>query len=156
MITIRPATLRDMTFVAANMRQADRREIGAVIQESDTYVGYALFASSDGLAWVAWLDDEPVCCFGVSKLFTGLGSGWAYGTRRMRKVMGVVTRFALRDVRPMLIRQGFRRIEVRTAVDHDLSHRWLERLGFAREGIAVDYGMDGLDFVTYAATQKKD
>lgn len=155
LITIRPATLRDMTFIAANMREADRREIGAVIQAPDMHIGYMLFAGSSGLSYCAWLDDEPVCAFGVSRLYDGLGSGWAYGTRHMRKVMRAVTRFALREIRPKLMREGFRRIEVRTAVDHDISHAWLESLGFVREGIAKDYGTGGLDFVTYAATRAR-
>ncbi|MGH6883264.1 MAG: hypothetical protein ACREFM_20245, partial [Hypericibacter sp.] len=45
--------------------------------------------------------------------------------------------------------------EVRSAIDHDLSHRWLEHLGFRCEGIARDYGSEGLDFVTYAATRAR-
>lgn len=154
MIEIRPANMRDMTYIASEMRAADWREISAVVTETRSAVGYMLFASSSGLAWTVWLNGEPVCAFGVSRLFIGLGSGWAYGTKRMPRVMSRVTRYALRTVRPMLIREGFRRIEVRTAIDHDLSHRWLEHLGFVREGIAKDYGQDGLDFVTYAATRK--
>lgn len=156
MTTIRPATLRDMTFIAANMRDADRREITAVIDANDTMIACMLFAASPGLAWTAWHDEQPVCAFGVSRLFTGVGSGWAYGTKQMRSVMPAVTRFALRVVRPLLVREGFRRVEVRTAVDHDLSHRWLEHLGFQREGIAKDYGANGLDFLTYAATKQRD
>jgi len=155
-ITIRPATLRDVTFIAANMRDEDRREIRAVVNESDTVIGAMLFAASPGLAWTAWTDDAPACAFGVSRLYAGLGSGWAFGSKAMRKVMPAATRFALRTVKPLLIAEGFRRIEVRTAIDHDLSHRWLIALGFEPEGVAKDYGADGLDFVTFAATRKKD
>lgn len=146
--------MRDMTFIAASMRDQDWSEIQAVIPATRTEIGAMLFAWSPGLAWCAWLDDAPVVAFGVSASFNGLGSGWAYGTKRMPKVMKAATLFALRTVKPMLIAQGFRRVEVRTSVDHDLSHKWLERLGFTREGIAVDYGMGGRDFVTYAATRR--
>lgn len=155
MIDIRPATLRDMTFVSANMRDQDRREIKAVIEESDTAIGYMLFASSPGLAWCGFLDDQPVAAFGVSRLYAGLGGGWAYLTPRGVRIVPAITRFMLRQVKRQLIAEGFRRIEVRTAIDHDLSHRWLERMGFAKEGMAVDYGTDGLDFVTYAATKPR-
>ena len=156
MISIRPATLRDMTFVSANMRDQDRREITAVIEESDTAIGYMLFASSPGLAWCGWLDDQPVAAFGISRLYAGLGGGWAYMAPRGVRLVPAITRFALRQVKRQVLAEGFRRIEVRTAIDHDISHRWLERMGFAREGIAVDYGAGGLDFATYAVTKPKD
>lgn len=155
MITIHPATLRDMTYIAGNMRAADRREIHAVIQESDTVIGAMLFAGSPDLAWTAWDNDGPVCAFGIAAMFKGTGSGWAYGTRRMRTAMPTITKFLRRVVKPLLIEQGFRRVEVRTAIDHDLSHAWLSMLGFRLEGIARDYG-DGLDFCTYAATRSDD
>lgn len=155
-ISIRVATLRDMTWIAANMRDQDRREIRAVIDESDTVIGAMLYGSSQGLAWCAWIDDTPVCAFGVTRLFHGLGSAWAYLSPQGVRTIPAVTRFAMKTVRPLLIAEGFRRIEVRTAIDHDISHRWLERLGFTKEGIAVDYGRDGLDFATYAATKPKD
>lgn len=153
-ITIRPANLRDMTFVAANMRAADWREIHAVVPATATEIGAYLYQASPDLCWIAYRDDDPVCAFGIAKLYAGLGSGWAYMTRKGPSTMRAVTRFALRKVRPQLIRDGFRRIEVRTAIDHDLSHAWLERLGFEREGIAREYG-DGLDYATYAATRAK-
>ncbi|CAM5776279.1 hypothetical protein LMIY3S_05448 [Labrys miyagiensis] len=154
-VTIRPATLRDTTFVAANMRAVDWREIRAVFPASSTEIGAALYEASPELAWTAWLDGDPVCAFGVSRLLPGLGSGWAYGTPRMPAAMRAATRFLLARVRPRLVNEGFRRIEVRSAVDHDLSHAWLEKLGFQREGVARDYGTGGLDFVTFAATRGK-
>ncbi len=155
-VTIHPATLRDMTYIAVNMREADRREIHAVFPGTDTAIGSALHEASPGLAWTAWHGGRPVCAFGIARLFPGLGSGWAYGTRAMPSTMKPVTRFCLRKAAPKLLREGFRRVEVRSAIDHDLSHRWLEHLGFQREGIARDYGSEGLDFVTYAATRNRE
>ncbi|MGJ4857059.1 hypothetical protein ACN6KF_003043 [Labrys sp. La1] len=154
-ISIKPATLRDMTWIAVHMREQDRREIRAVIDESDTAIGAMLYGSSQGLAWCAWINDTPVCAFGVTRLFHGLGSAWAYGSKSMVRTIPAVTRFAMRTMKPMLVAEGFRRIEVRTAIDHDISHRWLERLGFTLEGTARDYGAGGLDFLTYAATRQR-
>ena len=154
-VTIAPATLRDMTYVAANMREADWREIAAVFPGSAGEIAASLLAASPDLAWIASLEGNPACAFGIARLLPGLGSGWAYGTRRLPLVMKTVTRFCLRKVRPQLLLAGFRRIEVRSALDHDLSHRWLEHLGFAREGVARDYGAGGLDFTTYAATRQR-
>lgn len=153
-VSIVPASLRDMTFIAANMRPADWREITAVYPATATEIGASMWFSSEGLRWVALLNGSPVCAFGIAPGLPGVGSGWAYGTRKMPRVMREVTKFIRRRVAVTLLRAGYRRIEVRTAIDHDVSHRWLESLGFVREGIAVDYGSDGLDFITYACRKK--
>lgn len=152
-VTISPANLRDMTYIAANMREADRREIGAVIDEPATVIACMMFEASQGFRWCAYLDGQPVCAFGVAQLFVGLGSGWAFGTKDMPHVMRAVTVFCRRSASRRAAVE-FRRIEVRTAVDHPDSHRWLGSLGFVREGVAVDYGAGGRDFATYAATHK--
>lgn len=153
-ITIHPATLRDMTFIAANMREQDRREIRAVIQATDTEIGAMLFAGSPSLAWCAWIDDTPVAAFGISPGFHGTGSAWAYGTKRMLRAVPAMTRWVNNHIVPLLDAEGYRRVEVRTAIDHDVSHRWLANLGFVRECVVKDYGADGLDFVQYAITRR--
>lgn len=150
--TITAANLRDMSYIAANMREADRREIFAVIDEPPAVIAYMLHEASPGFAWVAHYDGQPVCAFGVSTMLPGLGSGWAYGTREMPNVMRAVTAFCRRTASRRAA-ATFRRIEVRTAVGHDLSARWLGSLGFRLEGVAVDYGTNGLDFAIYGATR---
>lgn len=152
-VTIAEATLRDMSYIAANMRDADRREIGAVIDQPPIVIACMLYEGSPGFRWVAYLDGQPVCAFGVSTMFVGVGSAWAYGKAGMERVMRGVTAFCHRRAAPLAAR-CFRRIEVRTAVDHDLSRRWLDSLGFEYEGVARDYGTGGLDFATYAATHR--
>lgn len=150
---IRPATLRDVTYVASYMRAADRREIVAILPATDTEIGAALWSGSSD-AWCAWSDGSPQVAWGFSPGFPGLLSGWAIMTERGVRLMPAVTRFMLRTIRPALLAGETRRIEVRTAIDHDVSHRWLEALGFVREGIARDYGSGGLDYVIYAATRR--
>jgi hypothetical protein len=59
-VRILPATLRDMTYIAANMRQQDWREITAVYPATATEIGASLFYSSEGLRWTAWIGDTPV------------------------------------------------------------------------------------------------
>lgn len=151
-ISIRPATLRDMTYIAAHMRAADRREITAVYPATDTEIGRAMHQMSE-YAWTAWIDDAPVAAFGMTRDLPGLGTGWAYGTDRLRRTVPAITRF-IRTRMPEMIEIGIRRVEVRTAIDHDISHRWLEALGFQREGIARHYGADGLHYAIYAFTEE--
>lgn len=150
--TITPATLRDMSYISANMREADRREITAVFPYSSLEIAAAMWAASEDFRWCAHYDGQPVCAFGVSEMLPGLGSGWAFGTASMPRVIRSITAFCRRTAsRQAALR--FRRIEVRTAIDHPDSHRWLESLGFLREGLAVDYGAGGIDFAVYGATR---
>lgn len=149
-MTIKPATLASVSWIAANMRAQDRREIAAVRDLSDMRP-LAWAACVSAVALVAYIGDEPVTAFGASEITDGVVAGWAFGTDRMVRTIPVVTRYCLSHVKPALIEAGYRRLEVRTAVDHDVSHKWLKRLGFRPEGVCWGYGR-GLDFVMYAAT----
>lgn len=148
-----------MCYVAANMREADRREITAVADlPSLTAAGAAMFQMSPRWRFVAHedVDDgtQPIAAFGVATddIAPHLGVGWAYGTRRIIRAVPEIARFALDALRPALIRAGLRRVEVRTIISHDISHRWLEGMGARREGEARSYGRDGSDFAVYAWT----
>lgn len=156
LISIGPATVRDATWVAAHMRAADYHEIDAVVPlDQPVAVACWLLAASQGMAWCASIDGQPVTIFGctTSPITPHLASGWAYGTRDLKRTIPEVTRFALGVVRPELLSRGITRLEVRTYIDHDLSHRWLEGMGFEREGISRAYGRRGEDFAVYAATR---
>lgn len=152
-VSIQPACLRDATWIAANARHQDRREIECAPLPAATMTEavYGLLCGSDGHAFIAYADaDEPVAVIGVVRLSPWYGSAWAFGTAKTRRVIPALTRWGVETWKPRLIADGYRRVEVRTIADHDLSHRWLERLGFVREGVCSGYGRDGQDFVQYA------
>lgn len=154
-VTIKPANLRDACFIAAHMRQADHDEIAAVFKFTNAaQVAAVMLDLSPGLAFVAYLKGEPVTCYGVSHVNDAICSGWAYGTDRIKRTIPAVTDHAVRVIAPELMRRGYKRLEVRTAIDHDLSHRWLEGMGFEREGVMRSYGFNGESFVLYAITKE--
>lgn len=156
MIDIRPATVRDACFVAANMRAQDFHEIDAVTpirSTAETAVRHLMV--SPGLAWVAFLDNEPVTVFGAAHMpdfIPHQASGWAYGTKRIWRTVPAVTRHILNVMGPDLIARGVTRLEVRTYIGHDLSHRWLRGMGLQMEGVARRFGRNGEDYAVYAKT----
>lgn len=151
MVTIEPACLRDVTWIAANMRAQDRREIAALVGDASmTDAAGAMLRGSPDHAFVAYLDAEPVAAVGVMRHAAHLGSAWAFGTDRTRRVIPALTRWGIAEWKPRMIADGYRRVEVRTIIDHDLSHRWLEKLGFARECLCRGYGRDGETFAQFA------
>lgn len=132
------------------MRDQDKREISAVVafDNAAQVAAWSLHNSGED-CFIAYLDGEPVAAIGVTPIFEGLGSGWAFGTNRMRRVVPALTRFTVKQWIPQL-KTRYRRVEVRSIADHDLSHRWLTGMGYEFEGVAKGYGRNGEDFNTYA------
>jgi hypothetical protein len=151
-VSIDRATVRDACYIAANMRDADWYEMRAVLGDVPrSSIALDLVGSSADLAFVAYLRGQPVCCFGASRMFRHVYSGWSFGTDRMPRAIPAVTYFMVEALGPTLIESGVTRVEVRTAADHDISHDWLSAMGAVCETPEpYPYGIDGELFVTYA------
>lgn len=160
MIEIHPATRRDVTYVAVNMREHDQREVLGVLPDwmAPGIAGLMCFeASPEGFAWVASYKDSPACAFGVapqSAVTPWLWSAWAFGTNEMKRTIPAVSRFAKRVWPQALPKAGVTRVEVRSLVDHDIAHHWLAGLGARREGLCTGYGRDGEDYELWAWLKK--
>jgi hypothetical protein len=153
-VTIGPLNLRDITFLGANMRAEDRREI--MCQAPKNLSGsQAAAAMFPGLApdwtWLASLDGNPAVAFGLQPYNVATMIGWAWGTRHLPRCIPAITRHLIAE-EPLLIASGFRRIEVRTIKDHDISHRWLYALGARKECDLPEFGRDGETFELWAWT----
>ena len=152
MIEIKPGTLRDVTYVAVNMREHDRSECLGVLPEWVTtgMLGQmCLEHTPESLCWVATYKGNPACAFGavmVSPLQPWRWSAWAFGTRKMRRTIPAVTRFMKETWFNDLFEAGAKRIEAHSAADHDLAHRWMAGLGAKRECICRAYGREGQDY----------
>lgn len=151
-VLIGPANLRDFTYIGANLREADRREIFCQLPEGTTGSGMAAQVF-DGLAgdwtWIASIDGQPVCAFGFQPFTTPVWIGWAWGTRQMVRAIPAVTRHCL-EQEMKLIGLGVRRLEVRTIKGHDVSHLWLSRLGCRYRCDLPDHGRNGETFELWA------
>jgi hypothetical protein len=152
-VSIVPPTLRDISFIAANVRPDDWREIACQIPDGTTPLDVALWSVSAGQAWVAKLDDQPVALFGASPQ-TAAGNVlalWAWGTKRMRRVAPAITRF-VRDGRAAeWVEAGKTRVEARSIAGHVEAHRWLVSIGFLAEPLP-QWGKDGEDFILFSMT----
>ncbi|WP_133676270.1 hypothetical protein [Aquamicrobium defluvii] len=152
---IRPGVLRDICFVASNLRDEDKREVFASARlQSGTEAGAISFLSSPGWCWTAWLDGQPVAAFGV-----GLGNpvhqphirhAWAFGTSRFKRAAPAITRFCVENWPKRLIAEGVTRVEIRSIADHDIAHRWLSGLRAHRECEMPNYGAGGETFTLWS------
>lgn len=147
-----PVSLRDVTWVGANMRAADLEEVQCQVPKGMSGSDIARLLYTGMLAdwtWIATLDRQPVCCFGVAPITTAVWSGFAFGTPAMPRAIPRVSE-AILGLEERLVANGVRRVEVRTISTHDLSHQWLRKLGCCYEAVLPDYGSNGETFELWA------
>lgn len=159
-VAIVPATLRDVSFVCANLCDEDRTELECQFPLK-TYPWHIALLHwpevnrSQGEAWCATLDGQPVQAFGVLPS-TPAGNVlivWAFGTASRRRAIPAVTRFILAQV-PRWLAAGVTRVEARAMVGHPTAFRWLRGLG-ASETLLPCWGRDGQDFVLLSWTKDR-
>lgn len=150
-VEIVPATLRDVTYIGANLRQADREEIFAQLpaMSGSDAAGLLFRGMLVDWSWVALLDRQPAACFGVTPITTAVWAGFAFGTRDLPRTIPRVSQ-AILEMEPRLIETGVRRVEVRTISTHDISHAWLRKLGCWFEAEMPHYGSNGETFELWA------
>lgn len=150
-VRIGPATIRDVSYILANLDPADAEEIGCQVPEGAMPGELAAGCVRFGSSFVAYLNGVPAMAFGSSPL-TAVGnvrSAWAFGTRRSRVCMRSVMRFCRDEFVPSFLSFGVTRVEARSISTHAVAHRWLEAVGAEREATIAAYGKNGEDFVLY-------
>ncbi|RWN47676.1 MAG: hypothetical protein EOS03_09200 [Mesorhizobium sp.] len=146
-----PATLRDLSYIAANLRPEDRAEIDCQLDHWSP----ALLALTalQGFACVAELDGNPEAGFGAAEQRGGLWIAWSWGTRRMKRCVPGITGFFHAVLGPQVAARGAWRVEARALAANELALRWLGRLGATQRCRLPGYGRNGEDFFLYDWTR---
>ena len=150
MITFEPANLRDVSWIAANMRAADKQEIYCQLAEGTSAEIVARLSLLEGEAWTVFHNGLPMAAFGFHPATHGILTAWAFGRDGMERCIPAITRFVFTCKVPEWLREGVRRIEVRTIETHVSAHRWLEAAGAERVCALDEWGRNGERFLLYA------
>jgi len=151
-VRIEPANLRDCTYIGANLRPEDRREVMCQVPEGmygSTVLGSMLEALSPEWTRIASVDGQPAVLFGFQFVTAPVWQSFALGTSRPPRAIPAITRWCW-DQEQRLIDAGVRRVEARSIEGHVTAHRWLERLGCQRVCDLPDSGRNGELFHLYA------
>ena len=107
-------------------------------------------AEPQGLSWTALAAAMPICCGGLVEMWPGRAYAWSIVSADAGPHMLALTR----EIRSLLSRTPFARIEMAVAADFDAGRRWAELLGFVCETPAPmhRYLPDGRDAYLYART----
>lgn len=151
MVVIERAGVREISFVAAHMRDADRREIYCQRANDNARELATTSAYVSPLhCYAAFEGGSPIAVYGASEQHPRMWTAWAFGTPRIRRAIPAISRHIREHVIDALLASGANRVEVRSIADHDIAHRWLESLGAEREGLLKGFGRNAEDFVLYA------
>lgn len=153
---IKDLCLRDASYIAANMRAEDFREIACLWQNWETRAlgACAIETAVTGMVWSVWYDGQPAAAYGFSHASAfdpDHWQAWAFGTDRFRRCVPAITRH-LNSLVPV-IERDCRRLQVLSLCGHDIAHSWIEGLGGRKEGVLKSYGRGNEDFCLYAWTR---
>ncbi|MER9596362.1 hypothetical protein [Mesorhizobium sp. M0244] len=150
-LRIIPATLRDLSYIAANLRPEDRAEIDC--QFDDWSPALLALTALQGFAYVAELNGNAEAGFGAAEQRGGLWIAWSWGTRRMTRCVPGITEFFHAVLGPEVAARGAWRVEARALATNELALRWLARLGATQRCRLPGYGRNGEDFLLYDWTR---
>lgn len=139
-VEIRPATLRDVSYVIAHMRQVDADEIWCQLPEDQYPAAFAHHIVTSGISYTAWIGKHCVAAFGTQPLNVVSHLAWAFGTDRMQRAVPAITDFLAERHIPELIRDGVLMMEARSHSEHEQAHRWLLSTGAKVVGDDFPFG----------------
>jgi hypothetical protein len=148
-VTISAGTRKSIRYVAEHLREADRIEFAATTPILDPDEVAARIVNNAEMVFVAHHDDVPVSCWGLMRMWRGVGYAFCFGTDDWGKVLLAMTRHVRRFMLPLLLDNGFHRIETRSLASRQDVGRWLEIFGAEAEAVLRGSGARGEDFILF-------
>ena len=113
-------------------------------------MGDAKNLEQDNLSFTAILNNKPIVSAGMKMVWGKVAEGWVIGTDEMWKHPISVAKIIKRDFARIAKEQDIERIQTAVRKDFETGIRFVEWLGFEREGLMKKWGFDGTDQYMYA------
>ena len=93
---------------------------------------------------------EPIACAGVLVMWEGLGEFWMIPSRYVPKYPKTVWKEAKDFVNGSIAKFNLHRVQATVREADETATRWIERLGFQKEGVLRCFGANGENHVMYS------
>lgn len=155
---IHPLNMRDLTYVLANIRDVDWKELKAQLPLGTKRENLAqhVLPTINGPAFCVYYKDQPIAVFGASQSsIPTLYNGFAFGTNKFKRAVFTISHFTYNVLSHILVdNYGALRLEIRAHIEHKESNAWLQKMGFTKECECECFGTSGETFVLYSVTAK--
>lgn len=151
-VEIRPGTVRDVSWIMANLRPGDDEELRCLMPDGASTGAVGYYTVMGSRCWVAYWKGKPVAAFGVEPFSLTALNVWALGTQHMHRVIPAITDFMALDVVPELIDAGYQIMEARSLATHEQAHAWMQSTGAEKAPGAFPYGKGGEEFILFRWT----
>lgn len=151
-LTLQPATLKDASYVMANLNKHDAAEVDCQVAPGTPRheMGYGLLMAGDNFA--VREDGQPIAFFGTMPISCCYLQVWALGTKRMWAATAEISKFMRHEHLPERIEQGFIGMEARSWVGHPTAHKWISRMGGRAHGPPFEFGRNREKFLLFRWT----
>lgn len=119
-------------------------------REIDLIKGYRAQLVNLPDVYTLLMHGEVVIIGGIHVQWPGVAEGFLITTPLVEKYVKSFHKAMIRVIEVLRQRRKLRRLQTVVNVKHEVSHGWIQHLGFEPEGIMRKYGPDGSDYVRYA------
>ncbi len=141
------ATLRDLSYIACNLRPEDKAEL---IAQFDHWTPTWLAAVSlRDHAYIAEIDGNPEAAFGAGETRRGQYIAWSWMSQYGIRAVPRITRFVRKVMIPDIYAEGSWRVEARCLASNLKARWWLQKMGATEQGWLRNYGTGGEHFLLY-------
>lgn len=113
-------------------------------------IDYLAECASTGDSFTMICDGRVIACGGVYVLWEGVGQVWLLPSKHLSRYPVAAVRTIKRMLDAMVESHNFHRLQAIISTKLDVGPRWIEMLGFTREGVLGKYTPQGTDYLMYA------
>lgn len=149
-LTLADMKMDDLLYMELRDRDVD------MLSSMDDWLGNLWEMKSKGYGFTIYHEDDVVACIGVTKIVSGVSEVWAITGKLVEKYPKDFHKMCKRIIEYAFEIDNLHRLQCTAEVGYDRTIKWLERLGFEREGMLRNYTPDGKDMYIYSIIRKGD
>lgn len=129
-----------------DLREFDKRVFLSVPNSAKELIAY----ERSGYAWTGIVGSEIIAAGGIAPIWDGVACAWLLSTPLVDKYKLFLHKTVKNAIIETAKAKNLHRIETAILVEHTVSQRWAERLGFVNEGMMHKFDSKKNDYFRYA------